>query len=302
MNNENKNLKEEILKTIIWFDLFSHPLTSYEIFKYVNYSTNLSDIIDELENLSDKVENKKGFYFFKGRESIVEDRFKTLNYFNQKIKKAKRFSRLISWWPFIQGIAVSNIIGDHNLRGKSDIDFFIITSSRRIWLTRFFCTFLAKSLGLRPNKKTKRNKICLSFYISNDNLDLENYSYNTKDLYSVYWLAGIEVIYNYKNIFSKFYKANYWVKKYLPNLNLDDQNLSCLEEEKNRENNFSFGFLDFLEKFSKKIQLRIMPKKLKDQVGKSSGVLLEDNIIKLFLEERRSVFIEKYEEYLDNIK
>ena len=39
-----------------------------------------------------------------------------------------------------------------------------------------------------------------------------------------------------------------------------------------------------------------MPKKLKDRAGKSSGVVLNNNIIKLFLEDKRQFFIEKYEE------
>lgn len=291
-NNENKNLKAEIFKTMIWFDLFSHPLTVYEIFKYVNYPCKLNDIIIELENLSDKIKYKNGFYYLAGREEIVEERFRRLNYFKKKIKRAKRFSKLISKIPSVLGVAVSNIIGDHNLKDGSDIDFFIITKSGKIWLTRFFCTFLAKILHLRPNIKTKKDKICLSFYVSSDNLNLEKYLLNSKDLYFIYWLSGLEIIYDKKNIFTKFYQENNWVKKYLPNFS------ELLSSNRDFVNQPQFKIVSpgFCEKTLKKFQLKIMPKKLKDQVGKSSGVVLDDKIIRLFLSDKRQFFIKKYEE------
>ncbi|MDD3711104.1 MAG: hypothetical protein PHP37_00655 [Patescibacteria group bacterium] len=288
-NIKNKNLRTEILKTITWFDLFSHPLTIFEIFKYINYSCKLNDVIVELENFSDKIKNKNGLYYLSGREDIIEERFKRFNYFKKKIKRAKKFSKLISKIPSVSGVAISNIIGDHNLRESSDIDFFIITKSGKIWLTRFFCTFLAKILHLRPNHKTKKDKICLSFYISSDNLNLEKYLLNDKDLYFIYWLVGLEPIYDKKNIFSKFYQENSWLKKYLPNFSQSFQ-LSITPFE------FKTISPGFIEKILKKIQLNIMPRELKNQAGKSSGVVLEDNIIKLFLEDKRLFFIDKYEE------
>jgi hypothetical protein len=309
MNNEDKNLKAEIFKTMIWFDLFSHPLTVYEIFKYVNYSCKLNDVIIELENFTDKIKHKNGFYYLASREEIVEERFRRLNYFKKKIKRAKRFSKLISKIPSVWGVAVSNVIGDHNLKEGSDIDFFIITKPGKIWLTRFFCTFLAKLLHLRPNNRTKKDKICLSFYVSSDNLNLEKYLLNPQDLYFIYWLSGLEIIYDQKNIFNKFYQENNWIKKYLPNLSeslildegLVDETIVLSDNPVASQRNASTSDLSiaspgFCEKIFKKIQLKIMPKKLKDQSGKSSGVILEDGIIRLFLEDKRQFFIEKYEE------
>lgn len=292
---ENKNLKEEILKTIIWFDLFSHPLTLFEIHKYVSFPCELNVIISELEGLSYKIKSKNGFYFLSGREEIIAERSHRLNYFNKKIKRAKTFSKLISKLPFVYGIAVSNIIGDHNLREESDIDFFIISAPRRIWLARFFCTFLAKTLGLRPNSKTKKNKICLSFYISADALNLEKYLFNENDWYFIYWLAGLEVVYSYKNYFTKFYQENVWLNNYLPNFKFDLSSLNYNDNLNNKKIYFS-PILNFCEKIVKKIQFKIIPKKLKEQVGVSSGVILGDTIIKLFLEDRRPLFIKKYEE------
>ncbi len=285
----NNNLQSQILRTITWFDLFSQPLTAWEIYKYLNYPTSYNNVVSSLETLSDKISFKDGFFFLSGRENIITERFKKYNYFKRKIKKARIFIKLISLWPSILGIAVSNIIGDHNLKDSGDIDLLIITKDKSIWSGRFICTLIAKVLGLRPNTKTKRDKICLSFYISSDNLNLEKYLYNEQDLYFIYCLADLTIIYNYDNIWSKFYKENGFLKKYLPN------NPERIFNKEDIDNNFKLRLVgNKLEKLLKKIQLNIMPQNLKNQVGQSSGVILDDNIIKLFLIDKRPEFIDLF--------
>ena len=296
-NFVDKNLTKEILKTITWFDLFSYPLTSWEIYKYLNIKANYSDITLSLQSLSDRIDFKNGFFFLSGRKNIVTERFKKYNYFKRKIKRAKFFAKVVSIWPSVLGIAVSNTIGDHNLKDGGDIDLLIISKAKRIWSARFICTLTAKILGLRPNVKTKRDKICLSFYISSDNLNLEKYLYNQEDLYFIYCLSDLTVVYNYENIWSNFYRQNIFLKKYLPNcppVIFNDKDIDV-----NFKLRLNFSLLgDKLEKILKIFQFKIMPTKLKNQIGKLSGVLLEDDIIKLFLIDKRLEFIDNFKNRL----
>ena len=76
----------------------------------------------------------------------------------------------LEFCPALKLVAVSNLIGHHNLRNESDIDIFIVSSPHRLWLARFFCTGLMKIANQRPTKYCKRNKMCLSFYTSVDGL------------------------------------------------------------------------------------------------------------------------------------
>lgn len=295
--SENINLKKEIIAVLIRFDIFNQPLTAFEFYKFLGIKSDYSFLLQALAELKTegKISFLFGFYCLPGRSEIIKERFKRLNYFNFKIKKAKSFTRLIAPFPFIKGVFVSNIIGDHNLRQGSDIDFLIITSPHRLWLARLICVFWAKILGLRPNKKTKKDKICLSFYISSDNLSLEKYLYNQDDFYFVYWLAGLEPIFFRQLSFSEFWQNNLWLKKYLPNFTFP----FCCEDErvatrsKNKKNYFS-AFYKKLDNLLKRWQIRIMPAKLKNLYQVSTGVLLEDNIIKLFLEDKRLDFIEEF--------
>ncbi len=295
-NNQTIKAKKAIIDCLIYFNIFKHPLTSFEIYKYLNFKikyAELRDILNELL-LLDKIKRKNSFYFLSGQENIIEERFKKINYFKRKRKKAQRFVSKISLFPWVKGVALANIIGDHNLRNSSDIDLFIISSPGRIWLCRLTCSFLAKILGLRPNYKTKKDKICLSFYISSDNLDLEKYLYNNDDLYFVHWLANLEALYDSSDIFKKIYLKNIWLKKYLPNASWDSEH-----KEKNQKVNNNY-LVDFIEKLVKKYQIKIMPQKLKSQLGVSSGIILENNIIKLFLEDKRSYFISRFRKDLND--
>lgn len=290
------NLKKEIVQTLIRFNLFHHPLSAVEIYKFLGTECSYSDLLNNLDTLvnEDKVKHIRGFYCLPGREEVINERFKKLNYFKAKIKKAKRFAKLVSIFPFIEAISISNIIGDHNLKKGSDIDFFIISRPGSLWLTRFFCTFWAKILGLRPNNKTKEDKICLSFYISSDNLNLEKYLYNQDDFYFKYWLVGLEPIFARKNFWLKFWKNNLWIKKYLPNFILPIPesilDIEILGEKKNKCNKIT----GYLEKKARIHQMKIMPNKLKEQAGNSTGVILDSDIIKLILEDRRDYFIKQY--------
>ena len=299
---ENKiDIKKEILKTIIWFDFFCHPLSSWELFKFLNIKIDYNIFLVALSELSGefKIVNINSFWCLAGREDIVEERFKRFNYFKFKIKKAKRFTKLISFLPSIQGVFISNIVGDHNLKKGSDIDFFIITSTGKIWLTRFFCTFVAKILGLRPNRKTKENKICLSFYIDDSNLNLEPYLYNEKDWYFIYWLAGLELIFSKQEFLNKFWDNNAWLNKYLPNFFIKQNNI---QNKKNSKKENKKVKISFIENFFKKIQLKIMPQKLKEQSLDSLGVILGDHIIKLILDDKRPYFIDKFDRAIDFIE
>ncbi len=311
---KKENLEKSIIKTLVFFDLFNQPLSLFEIYKYLNIKSNLFDIFACLKNMGSGVKSKNGFYCLQDREELIIERFKKYNYFKRKIKRAIFFSKLISFFPFVRGVAVSNVIADHNLRDESDIDLFIISSKNRIWLTRFFCTSLAKLLSLRPNKKTKKDKICLSFYVSENNLNLEKYLYNEDDYYFIYWIAGLEVLVNKNGVFENFFLENSWVKRYLPNFSFFAASApvfcsGATKDGKTGAQSFASpdsGFCEndnsgggCLENFFKKIQLKIMPKDLKNKNSDFGGVVLRDNIIKLFLDDKRPEFISKFKERLN---
>ncbi|MDA3802554.1 MAG: hypothetical protein PF488_01485 [Patescibacteria group bacterium] len=282
------SLSNNLLRLFSFFDIFKHPLTFWEIKNYIN-ETKKEDSIIILKTLDLLIEKEiikfeKGFYFLKDSENIVDIRKKRYNYYQRKLKKAKTFSKLFSLLPFVKMIALVNMIGKFNLKDKGDIDFFIITKANSIWITRLYCAGIAKVLNSRPSKKTKKDKICLSFYISENNLNLEKLKYENGDPYFDIWEKDMDVIFDRDNYFNKFRQAN------LKNNNNKEEN----------EFKSSKKILNKLEYLAKLLQLKIMPKSLIKAAKLNKGVVINNNVLKLYLVDKRLIIKEKYEQKIRN--
>jgi len=327
----DKNVAKAIARTIAFFDLFSYPLTGFEVWKYLDVKCELAEVLEVLENIAKKsplvplfergqVERKNGFYFLAGREEIIKERMARYNYSDKKFKRAVWLSRIFKFIPWIKMIAVGNIIGAHNLKKESDIDLFIITEKNRVWLTRLFCVLIIKILGLRPKPENMRDKICLSFFISEEAMDLEKLMLSCKisrdstclagrrvaslqndrmekDIYFIYWLAGLVPIYNRDNIYNKFIGANNWLKNYLPNWERGEVNY-----RRDAGKGFSRFYRDVVDMFfgglerrTKNLELKMMPEQLKSIVNKDTRVVADKGVIKLHVNDRR-------EEYKNKLK
>ncbi|MFH1427934.1 MAG: hypothetical protein ABIG60_05425 [Patescibacteria group bacterium] len=318
------NFKEAIVKTVAFFDMFDYPLTLFEIWQLVPTKCDLMDIISGLTALKavkPLVEEKDGFYFLIGREEIIKIRLKRYNLTDKKFKKAIFIARIFKIIPWIKLIAVGNIIGSHNLARKSDIDLFIITESKRVWITRFFCVLITKAFGLRPKSGKKRNKICLSFFISEEALNIkelmlvkslhykqtlfkelegyqalpeDNYFYH--DIYFIYWLPGLVPIYDTSHIYKKFILANSWLEEFLPNWSANSLNYQ--RQVKKSNSWFYHDVVDLLlgglDSRLQEKQINIMPKELINILNQDTRVVATENIIKLHANDRREEYRDKY--------
>jgi len=300
-NNKN-NLKLAIFKAVVWFDLFDYPLTAYEIWQYLPFKIPLAELIFFLKSGSSKESTKtvwaekNGFYFLPGRDSLLSVRQDRYNQTDRKFKIALRVTACFRFLPFVRLVAVANLIGSHNLRQGSDIDLFIIASPKRLWLARFFCAGLAKVLNLRPNKKTKQDKICLSFYVSEDRLNLEDLRLDDNDFYFNHWLAGLIPIYDQGGVYEEFCQANAWLKAIFPNLIWPDNHP---RRQKTARHLFSDSrFFDSWERIAHAWQLKILPAALKELANQDSRVIVNNEVIKLYLVDRRAELKDKFLEKL----
>ncbi len=277
---ENIKDLELILEPIIFLDLFKHPLNTFELYKLIDRKFPYQEIENILKGLVDNkiLQEKQGFYFLYGNEAIVQERHKRYNYSRAKLKKASFFAKVFSAFPGVIAVAAANFIGDHNWRYESDIDMFIITKKNYLWLSRLYCAGIAKLSFSRPRKNCKKDKICLSFYISEKNLNLDSLHLQGGDPYFKYWLLGLVPLYSHKNTWANFIKANKDKEEYISRSSSYKQNKLILA----------------FETLAKKIQLAIMPKALKEAAKLGEGVLISDDILKLYLKERRPYYRDEY--------
>jgi len=185
-------LKDRILETLRFFDLQDYPLTLLELHGFLlpekeNY-TNLLDAQHELrevnlgprpalvpaseilksldEELSYAVECQRGFYCLKGRTEIVNQRLLNYLFGIFREKRIRRFAKALRFVPFVRGVSLAGSQGMGQQKKDSDIDLFIITDLRRMWLARTLVTAYFQVLGLRRHGKNVANRFCLNHYVS----------------------------------------------------------------------------------------------------------------------------------------
>lgn len=288
LNNEEKeDISLAIKKVIVFFDMFDYPLTAKEIFDQLDGKYSLKEVIIGLNDLANILSNNHGFFYLKNRSNLIELRQKRYNYSVRKLKIAHKFSMIFSFLPFIKVVTLANVIGAHNMRDEGDIDLFIITEKNRIWLSRLYCAGLAKILNKRPTPELKRDKICLSFYITDDNLNLESLKIKPQDPYFDYWLKTMVLLYNRKGTYRNFLLAN--------NLLLENKSSSSVIKVKVNI------VLDALEKMAKKWQLKILPAALKNVLISSEGKFINDKILKLYWRDRNAEILEKFNYALNKL-
>jgi len=298
---DQKDFKEAIAKTIAFFDVFDYSPTDLELWKYCPLTCSLHGIRELMQQSN--TEKEKGFYYLPGRKHIIKTRASRYIATKEKVKRARAVARLFKFLPWIEMIALGNIVGANNLRPEGDIDLFIITAPKRIWLTRFFCAGLMQLLRLRPKPGKEKNKICLSFYLSRDNLNLVPYMLDDNDIYFKYWLVGLVPIFNQNNTYGELLKVNSWLKRDFPNWRAFTPSQSEILPIKS---SFYRETIDILlagfESLAKFIQLKILPENIKKIVNQDTRAVMNDQVLRMYVNDRRQYYREQYVKNLEKVK
>ena len=288
-------MKENILKTLAFFDLFNHPLIKKEIFKYSWGSSVASSegVIPAQAGI--QVDKETGLYYLEGRNEVVQIRKERQQYLGKKLKIAERAVKKLRFVPFLRAVFLCNNIAFGTADKDSDIDVFIIVRDGRVWIARFFATLFLHIFFLRRHGNKIKDRICLSFYCSDKYLNLREIRIAKPDVYLIYWIASLIPIYDPDNLEEKVQSANGWILEYVPN---GFKRIKQLEIIKN--NKFSKLFKKTLEKmwqggYGKLIEgqmkgAQIAKMKLNAysvQDEKNNEVIINDKMLKFHENDRR---------------
>lgn len=309
------SLEKSVLKTISYFDVFDHPLTLMEVYKWLyqpdqKYSLHQVSQVLNSEAFKSYISHKYGFYFLLNRDDIVRTRLNRYSIAEKKFRRALKTVKFLRFIAFIKMIAVCNNVGYNNGSKDSDIDFFIIVSKGRLWWARLVITLVTTLLGVRRHGNKIVDRVCLSFYTADNHLNLDDISLKPLDPYLIYWFATLAPIYDRDNTYHKFMSANSWLKEYLPNFYLtnlslrrsvsDSKLISFLRNIDKAILSTRLG--DFLENVSKVVEL----KKIKVYFGSSpsesnTNVVMTDDMLKLHKTDRREKYKKLWEEKINHL-
>ena len=304
----NLSLQQAIIRTLVYFDLSNYPLTSNEIknwlYKYeVQDFSDLLKILDEMVK-QHQIEEKFSFYCLPGRQESVENRRRNLVISELKLKKARRAAKFIRCVPFLRAIFVCNTVAAGTAQDVSDIDFFIIAQHGRVWLVRFFTNIILRLFNLRTYGNNNSDKICLSFYVDDNNLNLEKLKATENDIHFAYWITQMIPIFDPDGYWKKFLIANYWLKDYFPNLlnnyffvNLVERGSIAKVWKKAWEIMWFGAYGNMLEKQARDWQMLKIKLSTKEKAElNDNGVVLNDGVIKLHENDTRKSCAMEWEE------
>jgi hypothetical protein len=211
----NKNLseiKEDILATLAYFDMFKYPLTRVEIYLFLGKKHHYDSFDDALISLLNNgvVYQFDRFFTLKNDPSLAARRIDGNKKADELIRIARKIGNLLIRFPYVRGIAISGSLSKNFADEYSDIDLFIITAKNRLWIARTIMHCL-KKLSFLVNKE---HYFCMNYYIDEEELQIaEKNIYTAIEIGTLIPLEG-------DLIFEKFYVANAWSRDFLPNKNM----------------------------------------------------------------------------------
>lgn len=202
--------EQSVLRVLLYFDIFDHPLTAEEIFSFLPFRglsiLELSDLL-RYGTLKRIVKSRGRFFFLpSASDSCIENRLSKERFAARRLRIAALVARFIGLFPFVQAVMLSGELSKGIASKKSDIDFAVVTRTRRLWICRTIL-ILFKKVFLLNNKKY----FCLNHFISEEDLSVE-----IRNIYSATEIATLKPLCNSES-YAKYMRANLWIRDFFPN-------------------------------------------------------------------------------------
>ena len=282
-----ENLTANILKELAYFDILDYPLSLMDLQRRLEDLASMSEVLGSLDLLlqSGKIETKDSFYFLAGREDLVQKRISRYALSKGKLKKAIFTANVLAHFPYVKGVAIYSSLSYLNAQPEGDLDFFMIAEKGRLWSARFWVNLVLKIFNLRPNEKTSKDKICVSFWVDESEMSLvgilkgddSHYLYSHSQFIFLAGASGIR---------EKFFKANdhlsdqfsNWQFYYFIKFKIISSGIK----------NFIENSMDLIaEKRFRNFQKKIMPQKFKDLDGLDGRVIIGERMLKMHYSDKR---------------
>lgn len=308
------NLRESILSALAYYDAFEFPLTAQEIFLALPAPTEASGqatyrqrpVFEDLERaLAEAVRAgaigiSEGLYFLAGREASVVTRKARYALAEGKYARVRRFFSLARFAPYLRAAFVCNTLARSYARAESDIDMFVVAAPGRIWLTRLCVTGLAALLRVRPTETESADRICLSFFVTEDALDLKPLAIDG-DVYLPHWVQELYPVYDEAGATRRLFAQNGWLRDVLPGTRVQAPSRRRAVEarligpKRALERLLDGLFGDRLERWAERRQKAWMPAALRAAADSpASDVVLSDRILKFHDRDRRAEIRDAY--------
>jgi hypothetical protein len=241
--------RQAIIDTLAYSSIFSTPLTRDELYYFLHTDEEISkDAFNLLiKKLSHEIVQKDGYFTLLGQEKLIPMRKERKSLYEEKLMLAKRAAHILSHIPSIYFIGLTGSVAAGN-PGEDDIDFFIVTKTGSLFLTRALAICLLSAFGVRRRRNSPevRNKICLNMFCDREGME----SFKEREsIYVAREIAQMIPLFSRDSCYRDFLDTNKWVYGYISQAG---QRFQAMSESKQSLFERIFDPLEFIIKYASK--------------------------------------------------
>ena len=215
-------LSQNVIKTLLYYDLFQYPLKADEVFQNLQADhVTQEEVSRELTRLvqSQFLFQAGEFFSLHHEMSLINRRIAGNEMARGYFRIARRRARWIYRFPFVRAVMISGSLSKNYADQETDIDFFVVTAPRRLWIARTLLVLFKRIFLFNSHKY-----FCVNYFVDEEHLEIEEKNlYTATELMTLVPLEGLD-------IYRKLIRENAWSTGFLPHA----KEKSCLFPAGNR--------------------------------------------------------------------
>jgi hypothetical protein len=296
-----------ILRTVAYFDAIDYAPTWSEVSSWLEWSgargfeqvapPSARELVAARLALQEERRLESGFgrLALPGRlPTLASLSLERTMLFARKARRAQRVARRLSRLASVRFVALVNTTALAHARDAADLDFFVVVRHGRLWTSRLLSAGPYRVFGKLASTDGKSDAICLSYFVSDANLDLGGHMLAPDDPYFRYWFLSMLPLYD-DGLSKTLWEANAQITALHPRANrwIASDDLAV------RRPTLRFPNTDRLETIAARIQTAWFPSQIRDRMNQEDrSVIVTDQALKFHVDDARVRFREAYEERL----
>jgi hypothetical protein len=214
----------------------------------------------------------------------------------RKLRNAKRAVRWMLRCSGIRFVALVNTTAIGNARDEGDLDFFVIAKRGTIWSARLISGFPYRIFGRLSGANAVPDAVCLSYFITDDALDLSSHTIKPDDPYYRYWFLSMLPLYD-DGVSEELWNTNTLIRERHPFATRWEMASDfCVRAPILRLPSFRW-----FERIARGFQFGWFPKQIADRMNRDTSVLVTDSVLKFHVDDRRAEYRQEYLERLSAV-
>ncbi|MEK7655206.1 MAG: O-antigen ligase family protein [Patescibacteria group bacterium] len=290
----NEEIRAMLLRTLAFHATWGHAPTRAELIATAEGSGGVShaDVVRALYELiaCGEVRESLGMLAFPDRQDVIDEIRACEAWRERKIRVARGVASRLARISGVRFVALCNTTALGSANDKSDVDFFVVCRKGTLFTTRGLAALPYKLSRRRPGEG-ERDAVCLSYFVTDDGLDLSSHMLTPDDPYFRYWFLSLLPLYD-DGVSEELWLANSAITSSHP---FAQKWIAPPDLEIKNGHRISPAVLRLIEPVAKYLQMRTFPSSIRSLMNRDTRVMVTDKALKFHVEDGREEIRAKYE-------